>query len=193
MSRHYPVKKSNPCHNLNKKFRPVTSQPKDKNLSSFQPKDKALSSSQPKKQPVDAGSPFRRIEHIGIAVRDLDEAVRRYQLTLQTPCYKREVVESEGVETAFFRTGESKIELLAATREDSPIARHIERRGEGMHHVAFLVDDIRKEMDRCRRLGYTLITQTPKKGADDKLIAFLHPKEQNGVLIELCQEADSQS
>lgn len=138
---------------------------------------------------LDADSPFRRIEHIGIAVKDLDEAVMRYQQTMQAPCYKRETVEGEGVETAFFRTGESKIELLAAIREDSPIARYLEKRGEGMHHVAFLVDDIRKEMDRCRSLGYTLITETPKMGADNKLIAFLHPKEQHGVLIELCQEA----
>ena len=138
--------------------------------------------------PHDKSGPFNRIEHIGIAVQNLDEAVSRYEQTMGCPCYKREVVESEGVETAFFRAGESKIELLAAVRSDSPIARFLEKRGEGMHHVAFGVDDIRREMERCRSLGYTLLNETPKPGADNKLVAFLHPKEHNGVLIELCQD-----
>jgi methylmalonyl-CoA/ethylmalonyl-CoA epimerase len=133
------------------------------------------------------GVPFRKIEHIGIAVRDLDEAAARYERTMGTSCYKRETVESEGVETAFFRVGESKIELLAATRDDSPVARFLEKRGEGMHHMAFEVDDIHAEMERCRSLGYTLLSETPKPGADNKLVAFLHPKEHHGVLIELCQ------
>ncbi len=131
--------------------------------------------------------PFRKIEHIGIAVRDLDEAVARYEQTMGTACYKRETVESEGVETAFFRTGEGKIELLAATRSDSPVARFLEKRGEGVHHVAFEVADIRAEMERCRKLGYTLLSESPNPGADNKLVAFLHPKEHHGVLIELCQ------
>ncbi len=133
------------------------------------------------------GGPFRKIEHIGIAVRDLDEAVARYEQTMGTACYKRETVESEGVETAFFRTGEGKIELVAATRGDSPVARFLEKRGEGMHHVAFEVADIRAEMERCRKLGCTLLNESPKPGADNKLVAFLHPKEHHGVLIELCQ------
>ncbi|TVQ71343.1 MAG: methylmalonyl-CoA epimerase [Balneolaceae bacterium] len=131
--------------------------------------------------------PFQKIEHVGIAVRDLEEAVARYEQTLGTACYKRETVESEGVETAFFRTGESKIELLASTRDDSPVARFLEKRGEGVHHLAFEVDDIHKEMERCRKLGYTLLSESPKPGADNKLVVFLHPKEHHGVLIELCE------
>lgn len=131
--------------------------------------------------------PFKKIDHVGIAVHDLNMATARYELTLGTPCYKREVVESEGVETAFFSNGESKIELLAATHTDTPIARFLEKHGEGMHHIAFEVDDIHETLERCRRLGLTLLNEKPKKGADDKLIVFLHPKEQHGVLIELCQ------
>jgi len=131
--------------------------------------------------------PFRKIEHVGIAVRDLDEAVSRYEQMMGAVCYKRETVESEGVETAFFRTGESKIELLASIRDDSPVARFLEKRGEGVHHLAFEVDDIHKEMERCRKLGYTLLSESPKPGADNKLVAFLHPKEHHGVLIELCE------
>jgi len=136
-------------------------------------------------------NPFRKIEHVGIAVHDLDEAVARYEQTMGTACYKRETVESEGVETAFFRTGESKIELLASTKDDSPVARFLEKRGEGVHHLAFEVDDIHKEMERCRKLGYTLMSESPKPGADNKLVAFLHPKEHHGVLIELCQPHSS--
>ncbi len=137
--------------------------------------------------PKDESGPFSKIEHIGIAVHHLEEAISQYEQTMGCRCYKREVVESEGVETAFFRTGESKIELLAANRPDSPIARFLEKHGEGVHHVAFGVDDIRREMERCRSLGYTLLNETPKPGADNKLVAFLHPKEHHGVLIELCQ------
>ncbi len=147
----------------------------------------ASRTSSPHLNPHDENGPFKKIEHIGIAVQHLDEAVSRYEQTMGYPCHKREVVESEGVETAFIRAGESKIELLAATRPDSPITRFLEKRGEGVHHVAFGVDDIRREMERCRSLGYTLLSETPKPGADNKLVVFLHPKEHHGVLIELCQ------
>ncbi len=138
--------------------------------------------------PTGGGGPFSKIEHIGIAVHHLEEAISRYEQTLGCRCYKREVVESEGVETAFFRIGESKIELLAANRTDSPIARFLEKHGEGVHHLAFGVEDIRREMERCRSLGYTLLNELPKPGADNKLVVFLHPKEHHGVLIELCQD-----
>lgn len=127
------------------------------------------------------------IDHIGIAVSDLESAINRYEALLGTPCYKRERVESEGVETAFFATGESKVELLGATNEASVIAKFIAKRGEGLHHTAFEVADIRAEMARLKAQGYTLLNEEPKMGADNKLIAFLHPKDANGVLMELCQ------
>lgn len=130
---------------------------------------------------------MKHIDHLGIAVRHLEEAIVRYESLLGTPCFKREIVESEGVETAFFQTGESKVELLAATRDDSVIATYIEKRGEGIHHVAFEVPDIHAEIERYRSLGYRLISDLPKSGADNKLIVFLHPREAHGVLIELCQ------
>ena len=133
---------------------------------------------------------MNKIEHIGIAVRDLEEAEKLYTSLLNTACYKKERVEREGVETAFFKMGESKIELLAATSEDSPIAKYLEKRGEGMHHIAFNVEDIKAEMQRLQKEGFVLLNEEPKPGADNKLVAFLHPKSANGVLVELCQERD---
>lgn len=129
-----------------------------------------------------------KIEHIGIAVKDMETAGKTYETLLNTLCYKTEKVESEGVETAFYQVGESKIELLGATREDSPIAKFLEKKGEGIHHIAFGVEDIRAEMKRLAGEGYMLLNEEPKKGADNKLVAFLHPKSSNGVLVELCQE-----
>jgi methylmalonyl-CoA/ethylmalonyl-CoA epimerase len=130
-----------------------------------------------------------KIEHIGIAVKDLDSAVLLYEKLLQTPCYKREVVETQGVETAFFETGPNKIELLGATRPDSPIAKFIEKKGEGIHHYAFLVEDIEKEIARLASEGFELLNQAPVPGADGMKIAFMHPKSTLGNLIELCQKA----
>ena len=135
---------------------------------------------------------MKKIEHIGIAVKDLEEAGKTYEALLKTSCYKTEAVESEGVETAFFRTGESKIELLAATNEDSPIAKFINKKGEGIHHIAFAVEDIKAEISRLKEEGFVVLNEEPKKGADNKLVAFLHPKSSNGVLVELCQEAPPQ-
>lgn len=129
-----------------------------------------------------------RIEHLGIAVKDMNAAVALYEQLLNTPCYKQETVTTEGVNTAFFRTGESKIELLEATNENSPIAKFIAKKGEGIHHVAFEVENIEAEMKRLEALGFELLNQQPKNGADNKLVCFLHPKTTNGVLIELCQE-----
>ncbi|GAA4462578.1 methylmalonyl-CoA epimerase [Nemorincola caseinilytica] len=129
-----------------------------------------------------------RIEHLGIAVKDLSVSLPLYEQLLNTPCYKQEVVETEGVSTAFFRTGESKIELLEATNENSPIAKFIAKKGEGIHHVAFEVENIEAEMKRLAALGFELLNTTPKNGADNKLVCFLHPRTTNGVLVELCQE-----
>jgi len=133
----------------------------------------------------------KHIDHIGIAVKDLEQAIKAYETMLLTPCYKREIVESQKVETAFFKTGESKVELLGPTSPDSVIMKYIKKRGEGLHHVAYAVDDIQYELNRLKAEGYTLINEHPVKGADNKLIAFLHPKENNGVLTELCQDAPS--
>ena len=130
---------------------------------------------------------MEKIEHIGIAVKDLEAANETYAALLGTAHYKTETVESEGVDTSFFRVGESKIELLAATREDSPIAKFLEKRGEGIHHIAFEVKDIRAELQRLKSEGFVLLNEEPKKGADNKLVAFLHPKSANGVLVELVQ------
>ena len=130
---------------------------------------------------------MEKIEHIGIAVKDLEAANRTYAALLGIAHYKTETVESEGVDTSFFRVGESKIELLAATREDSPIAKFLEKRGEGIHHIAFEVKDIRAELKRLKSEGFVLLNEEPKKGADNKLVAFLHPKSANGVLVELVQ------
>lgn len=129
-----------------------------------------------------------KIEHIGIAVSNLEAANSTYETLLGVKAYKAEVVESEGVTTSFFKVGDSKIELLGATKDDSPIAKFIAKRGEGIHHIAYAVDDILVEMKRLEEAGFKLLNDTPKKGADNKLIAFVHPKSANGVLVELCQE-----
>ena len=131
---------------------------------------------------------IKKIEHLGIAVANIDESLRVFETLLGTQCYKIEEVESEGVKTAFLQVGESKIELLEATNPDSPIAKYLEKRGQGIHHIAFEVDNIQNEINRLINEGFVLIHQTPKNGADNKLIAFLHPKSTESILIELCQE-----
>lgn len=136
---------------------------------------------------------MNKIEHIGIAVKDLKAAGKIYETLLNIKCYKTEKVKSEGVETAFYEVGESKIELLGATNAESPIAKFLEKRGEGIHHIAFGVDDIHAEILRLKEEGYVLLSDKPKKGADNKLVAFLHPKSANGVLVELCQEIEEDS
>lgn len=135
---------------------------------------------------------MKTIEHIGIAVDDLTSSISLYETLLNTPCYKTEEVLSENVKTAFFKTGESKIELLEATSNDSAIARFIAKKGTGIHHIAFAVDDIYKEMERLKTQGFTLLNESPKAGADNKLVCFIHPKSANGVLIELCQDISSE-
>jgi len=132
---------------------------------------------------------MNKIEHIGIAVRDMDRSNELFAALFDENHYKVEEVLSEGVKTSFFRSGPNKIELLQALNDESPIARFIEKRGEGIHHIAFAVDDIRKEMRRLEQKGFRLLNKEPKRGADNKLVAFVHPKSSNGVLIELCQEA----
>jgi methylmalonyl-CoA/ethylmalonyl-CoA epimerase len=127
------------------------------------------------------------LEHLGIAVANLSTARELYAKLLNVAPYKEEVVEDQGVTTLFFKTGESKIELLEATRPDSPIAKHIEKRGEGIHHVAFEVKDIHVEMERLRKEGFRLLSEKPTVGADNKLVCFVHPKSAGGVLVELCQ------
>ena len=129
-----------------------------------------------------------KLEHLGIAVKDLSEANELYTRLLGSKPYKQEEVGSEGVITSFFQAGASKIELLEATNEQSAIAKFIQKRGEGLHHVAFEVDDIYLEMQRLRESGFQLLQEEPKKGADNKLICFIHPKSANGVLVEICQE-----
>lgn len=131
---------------------------------------------------------MRKIEHLGIAVANLEESIQLYEQLLNTSCYKIEEVGSEFVKTAFFKVGESKIELVAATDPQSPIAKYIEKRGQGIHHIAFDVEDIEVEIERLEEKGFQMIQRTPKNGADNKVIAFLHPKSTNGVLVELCQE-----
>ena len=130
---------------------------------------------------------MRKIEHLGIAVKSLEVANQTYSKLFGQP-YKTEAVESEGVITSFFMAGPNKIELLEATKPESAIAKFIDKKGEGLHHVAFEVDDIYAEMERLRQEGFTLLNAEPKKGADNKLICFVHPKDSHGVLIELCQE-----
>ena len=130
---------------------------------------------------------MNRLEHLGIAVADLEAAEIIFSDVLGSAPYKREEVEDEGVLTSFLRAGESKVELLASTTEDGPIARHLDRRGPGLHHVAFFVDDLPAEIDRLQRLGYRVISG-PKPGADNKTIAFLHPSDTAKVLVELCAE-----
>jgi len=129
-----------------------------------------------------------KIEHIGIAVRSIRDSNRFFEILLNTSCYKTEEVVSEGVRTAFFQTGVSKIELLEALSDDSPIARFLQKRGEGIHHIAFAVDDIHAEVKRLEDEGFEIINPEPKPGADNKLVVFLHPKSTHGVLVELCQE-----
>lgn len=131
---------------------------------------------------------MNRIEHIGIAVKDIEKSNKIFADILGVEPYKSEEVESEGVLTSFFKAGPNKIELLQATRQDSAIAKFLEKNKEGMHHIAFDVSDIYAEIERLKNLGYTMIHNEPKSGADNKIIAFLHPKDSNGVLIELCQE-----
>tara|TARA_Y100000589_G_scaffold298805_1_gene307693 strand:+ start:266 stop:670 length:405 start_codon:yes stop_codon:yes gene_type:complete len=131
---------------------------------------------------------IEKIEHIGIAVKNLDEANKIYEQLLGSPPYKMETVVSEGVNTSFFKSGESKVELLEATKDESAIAKFIAKKGEGIHHIAFAVKDIHKEIKRLKEDGYAIINESPKKGADNKLICFVHPKNTKGVLIELCQE-----
>jgi methylmalonyl-CoA/ethylmalonyl-CoA epimerase len=131
---------------------------------------------------------MNKIEHIGIAVKNLEEANTIYSKILNQTPYKREEVASEHVSTSFFKVGESKIELLEATNAESAIARFIEKKGEGIHHIAFDVDDIYAEMDRLKNEGFIILNENPKRGADNKLVCFVHPKSANGVLIELCQE-----
>lgn len=131
---------------------------------------------------------IKKIEHLGFAVAAIDEAIVVYEKLLGTPCYKVEEVASESVKTAFFKVGESKIELLQATEPSSAIAKYLEKRGQGIHHIAFDVENIEQEISRLSNEGFQLIHQTPKDGADNKLIAFLHPKSTEGILVELCQE-----
>lgn len=133
---------------------------------------------------------MQKIEHIGIAVNDIDKSNNLFESLFGKSHYKIEDVESEGVKTSFFQCGPNKIELLQATNENSPIAKFIAKKGEGIHHIAFAVDDIKSEIERLSSEGFEMIHDTPKKGADNKLIAFLHPKATNGVLIELCQEIE---
>ena len=130
---------------------------------------------------------MNKVEHIGIAVKSLNEASVIYEKLLGTASYKTESVASENVKTTFFQVGENKIELLEATSEDSPIQKFIEKRGEGVHHIAFDVKDIHAEMERLKKEGFVLLNDQPKQGADNKLVCFVHPKNTNGVLIELCQ------
>ena len=129
-----------------------------------------------------------RIEHLGIAVSNIDDSISLFEKLLNTKSYKIEGVESEGVKTAFFQVGESKIELLQATNIESPIAKYLANQGQGIHHIAFEVENIEEELSRLQSLDFVLIHEIPKRGADNKRIAFLHPKSTNGVLIELCQE-----
>jgi methylmalonyl-CoA/ethylmalonyl-CoA epimerase len=131
---------------------------------------------------------MQKIEHIGIAVKSLEKAIPVFEKILNTTCYKTESVESEKVATAFFMNGPNKIELLESTDPDGVIAKYIEKKGEGMHHIAFAVDDIEAEMERLKNEGFVLLNEKPKQGADNKLVCFLHPKHTNGVLIELCME-----
>ncbi len=131
---------------------------------------------------------MNKIEHIGIAVKNLEQGNNLYTSLLGEAPYKSEEVESEKVVTSFFKSGPNKIELLAATDANSPIAKFIDKKGEGLHHIAFAVDNIFEEMDRLQKAGFQLLSETPKRGADNKLVCFVHPKSAHGVLVELCQE-----
>jgi methylmalonyl-CoA/ethylmalonyl-CoA epimerase len=129
-----------------------------------------------------------KVEHIGIAVTSLQKSIPLFETLLNTPCYKQEHVSSENVNTAFFQKGETKIELLESTTEQGVIQKYIEKKGEGLHHIAFDVEDIYREMTRLTSEGFILLSEQPKNGADNKLVCFLHPKSTGGILIELCQE-----
>jgi methylmalonyl-CoA/ethylmalonyl-CoA epimerase len=131
---------------------------------------------------------MKKIEHIGIAVKDLEASMEIYRNLLGVDCYKTEEVDSEKVITAFFQCSDSKIELLKSTNAEGPIAKFIDKRGEGIHHIAFSVNDIRAEVKRLKELGFEVLNEEPKKGADNKWVVFLHPKSSSGVLVELCQE-----
>lgn len=131
---------------------------------------------------------IKKIEHLGIAVKDLKAATKTYQSLLNTPPYKTETVEREGVKTVFFECGESKIELLGATREDSPVGKYLSKQKEGIHHIAFFVDNLASEMKRLQQEGFQLLSDEPKAGADNKSIVFMHPKSSHGVLVELCED-----
>jgi methylmalonyl-CoA/ethylmalonyl-CoA epimerase len=130
---------------------------------------------------------MQKVEHIGIAVKSLSASIPLFERLLKSSCYKIENVESEMVNTAFFQTGETKIELLESQEADGIIAKFIEKKGEGIHHIAFEVNDLASEIGRLKKEGFTILNETPKKGADNKLICFVHPKGTNGVLVELCQ------
>ena len=134
---------------------------------------------------------MNKIEHIGIAVKNLEAGNSLYEKLLGVSHYKIEEVASEGVRTSFFKTGPNKIELLEATNDDSTIAKFIEKKGEGIHHIAFAVENIVEEMERLKKEGFIILNEKPKKGADNKLVAFIHPKTAGGVLIELCQEINN--
>lgn len=131
---------------------------------------------------------MNKIEHIGIAVKDIEKSNKIFASLFHKKHYKMEEVLSEGVKTSFFQIGENKIELLEATNPNSPIAKFIDKKGEGVHHIAFAVDDIISEVKRLKDEGFHILNETPKKGADNKLVVFLHPKSTNGVLIELCED-----
>ena len=131
---------------------------------------------------------IKKIEHLGIAVENIQESLKVYETLLGITCYKLEEVESEGVKTAFLQIGESKIELLEATNPESPIAKFLRKKGKGIHHIAFDTDNIEEDLERLKKEGFELIHQSPKDGADNKIIAFLHPKSTDGILVELCQE-----
>jgi methylmalonyl-CoA/ethylmalonyl-CoA epimerase len=131
---------------------------------------------------------MRVIEHIGIAVSDLDQSIALYTALLNTHCYKTEVVDSEQVTTAFFQKGDQKIELLASTNPEGTIAKFIEKKGQGIHHIAFAVTDIKAEVQRLKAEGFVFVSEEPKRGADNKWVVFMHPKSAGGVLVELCQE-----
>ena len=131
---------------------------------------------------------MKNVEHIGIAVKSLENSIPVFESLLNTNCYRTELVESEKVNTAFFKTGETKIELLQSVEGDGVISKYIEKKGECVHHIAFEVEDIESEIERLKKEGFIFINDIPKKGADNKLICFLHPKSTNSVLVELCQE-----
>jgi methylmalonyl-CoA/ethylmalonyl-CoA epimerase len=136
---------------------------------------------------------MEKIEHIGIAVHSLNKSIPLFEKLLGTECYKTEEILSEMVNTAFFKTGESKVELLEGTEENSVISRFIAKKGEGIHHIAFGVENIEEEINRLKSNGFEFINDVPKKGADNKMVCFLHPKTTNGILVELCQEINAES